>query len=558
MPMNTLKGLLITVVAALPATAMAQFAPRHTPGIMKKLPVAMEHPVNDTPEGTLYDNMAYANTYHYYGYDGEIENAESHAIITRYVMTSDSTIWWHNPITMQDGGWVRIDHMGGGKYVMHTPQCIIEDEDNIDEEGNIYKAFATRLVLKNFGDGYYYYPDVNEDGQANLDMHFTLNEDGELRQVNDSIVKDMDDMPYEVLALSNANGDWYGFSDGAMRVWRVNEQPTKLPEGIEPQRYVLTDSTLNQQTGHFSFTRQLIDMAIQGQDAYLAAPDGTGWIHGSITEDGSICLRPQYIGPAKIYGSHVWFEPATFQIDYDNEATDDDDEDEQDPYELDYELAPELVLHKTADGAYAANYPSALLINATKGQVLYAADYPVPSLTTFTEKPAVPATPKITEFYPYYEEDGSALFTVRIPVYDKNKEMLDPTLLSYVVYVNDDKEPYTFLPEDYQALTEPMTELSYWFNDGYDFSITDIGHTIYLYVDAERVGVQSIYRGAGEERRSDIGWDDGSVTTGLKTATTTKRIDSIYDIQGRKLQRLAQGVNIVRMTDGTTRKIIKR
>lgn len=78
--MNTLQGLLITVVAALPAAAMAQFAPRHTPGIMKKLPVAMEHPVNDTPEGTLHDNMAYTNTYHYYGYDGEIENAESHAI----------------------------------------------------------------------------------------------------------------------------------------------------------------------------------------------------------------------------------------------------------------------------------------------------------------------------------------------------------------------------------------------------------------------------------------------------------------------------------------------
>ena len=49
-------------------------------------------------------------------------------------------------------------------------------------------------------------------------------------------------------------------------------------------------------------------------------------------------------------------------------------------------------------------------------------------------------------------------------------------------------------------------------------------------------------------------------TAGIDGITTDAdaEVIGIYDAQGRKLEEMQQGVNIIRMSDGTTRKVIKK
>ena len=52
-----------------------------------------------------------------------------------------------------------------------------------------------------------------------------------------------------------------------------------------------------------------------------------------------------------------------------------------------------------------------------------------------------------------------------------------------------------------------MDELPYLFSDDYDINISGNQRSIYYFVvGPEEYGVQAIYRGAGDERRSDIVW----------------------------------------------------
>lgn len=513
------------------------------------LPLASTEAVMETPEGTEFKNQS-LSSFWFYSFFGYLFNGNNSAAISSYVLTDDGTIWLYCPISQYNTGYLKLEKQDDGTYVAHTPQAILSE--NYGDEDVVY--YATRLTLQDQGEGYFYYPEANDEGGYNLDMRFTY-EDGVLRQVNDALDSEVG-APIEMIGLTDSEGTWYGYADGQIVVQPINETATTLPEGAQPIDYVMGDKVINTSDGTLSLRQQIVKMAEVGNDVYLAAPEQVDmWIKGSKTNDGSLTFESQYLGASESAGNHVWFKPGTFTIDYDETY-------EDQPYLMMYTLSDEpLTLTLQEDGSYAATEPSTLLVNAAKDKVYYVSARAVPQLKQFKEVAATPSTPTFTGYSPFDVDYGYGFFSFDLQPTDVSGNFLNTDKLSYVVFV-DDTEPFVFMPDEYIALEEEMTELGYAFTDKYDIYVSDASHNIYFYFDnPDLIGLQAIYRGGGEEHRSEVRWlNVAEFLTGVKSATTATNGTpaACYDVQGRQLQQPQRGLNIVRMADGSVRKMIQK
>ena len=168
-----------------------------------------------------------------------------------------------------------------------------------------------------------------------------------------------------------------------------------------------------------------------------------------------------------------------------------------------------------------------------------------------TEKAATPATPAVTRFA---EEDGNYFANFDIPTTDVDGNDLLTSRLCYVIWTEKDgrRQPLTLTADLYENLAEDMTEIAYGFTDDYD--IMPHGQQVHLNQGEEelmswtKIGIQTIYRGAGEEHRSDIGWLDLTAywdTVGIADANTSvsKAGNTAYDLLGRLSQHV-KGIGI--------------
>ena len=199
-----------------------------------------------------------------------------------------------------------------------------------------------------------------------------------------------------------------------------------------------------------------------------------------------------------------------------------------------------------------------LIINAGKAEVSSHEVYLRPTFYLFNEQPATPASPEFTYFLPYAETEyyahGYAGFNIYTTDVDGNYIL--PSKLFYTCYL--DRTPLVFRAEDYANQDEDITEIPYDFSN---YDIVGGGTTsryIYFYTgDFDYFGVQTIYRGGGEERRSPIiYYPDGGPDSGIGELPSSDAtvIETMYlDLQGRQLDGLTKGVNIVvvKYSDGT-------
>ncbi len=195
-------------------------------------------------------------------------------------------------------------------------------------------------------------------------------------------------------------------------------------------------------------------------------------------------------------------------------------------------------------------------------------------LTKVTEVAATPAAPSVKDFVLIgvddnnntTDTDGNPIFVTyphvdfNIPTEDVDGNQMVQDKLSYVIYIVDEKgeqKELTLTTGLYVKLTENLTEIPYKFTDDYD--IYTGGSIVYLNQDPneiitwKKIGVQSIYRGLGEENRSDIGWFD--IVAYLKEEGVTgitevaAKADSkntvIFDLQGRRVAKPTKGLYIV-------------
>lgn len=178
--------------------------------------------------------------------------------------------------------------------------------------------------------------------------------------------------------------------------------------------------------------------------------------------------------------------------------------------------------------------------------------YATATLKRLVEKAAVPATPTIS-FGPSI--NGSTYVTeMTIPLVDVDGEPLVSDLLSYIFYYEKDGvvSELTFTKDLYKKLTEDMTEIPYNFTDRYDID----NYEIWMNQPKEeleswsKLGLQSIYRGGGEENRSEIAWFDMAAYFGHDGIDYIATPDTdwsgpIFNLNGQQLQQLQRGINII-------------
>lgn len=185
-------------------------------------------------------------------------------------------------------------------------------------------------------------------------------------------------------------------------------------------------------------------------------------------------------------------------------------------------------------------------------------------ITKFHEVAATPADPTFEKFE-ISDQVGYSTIYASIPTVGANGETLNTSKLFYTVWIekNGEQQPYTFTAALYSKdFTEDVTEVPY-LHDGYD--VYKGGEIIYLEDDlAElqswtKVGIQSIYKGAGETNKSTIVWSDGSITTGISgiAATSDDANAKFFDLQGRAVSGTTKGLVIkqVRDADGNVRTV---
>ena len=191
-----------------------------------------------------------------------------------------------------------------------------------------------------------------------------------------------------------------------------------------------------------------------------------------------------------------------------------------------------------------------MALNASATELDYNLLFENVVITKFHEVAATPANPTF-EAFNISDEVGYTTIYASIPAVDVDGNALDTSKLYYIVWIEKDgvEQPYTFTADLYPSdFDEDVTEVPYSY-DGYD--IYAGGSIIYLEDELDeinswtKVGIQSVYYGAGEQRCSDIVWNDGSVSTGITTLHSSLTTHHFYDLQGRRVVEPARGLYIV-------------
>lgn len=553
------KSTLPTLAQARKAHVIQQARENSSFYSLSKAPIfkAMPQPVYGdslitSPEGTAVNNMMRSDV-SFYSYFGYLIESDSEAGLGSYVLGADGNIYLTNPLsTLSTEGKLKLTKRNDSTYVAYLPQAIYSEES---EDGSTFYAYANRLVAKTSDDGVFWYPDTLSDGTCNDSIVFSY-KDGELSQADQSQVYGY---PYEMLGLTDATGSWYGYGSGNIAYKPLTETVTPIPADTTSATYKFTYNTVVDSTGTEVPTTVLKQVALSknGKDIYLHDPandDADLWIHGTISDDKkTISFPEQFLGADSSISSYLWMKPGTATVEYSSSNG---------SYGYSYEFADKDTLTFTYDaatGSFSLDAPEALIVNASKTRVYYSGAYVAPKYEPFTEVAATPANPKFDSYQAYSESNGYGAVQFEIPSTDVDGNILNTNKLSYNFFVDDPDEPFEFSTDEYTALTENMTEVPYNFSDSWDFYATGDQHTIYFYFDgAEKFGLQSIYRGAGEEHKSDVVWLDIAAYTSVKgivNNNTKVAKTEMFDITGRKVNSTYKGMVIKKTTfaDGSVK-----
>lgn len=336
-------------------------------------------------------------------------------------------------------------------------------------------------------------------------------------------------------------GEWSYYLDYATVMTYKDVHPITPPEELETERY----SMEYEGSGH------LVNVGFDGDEVYIQGVSETrlpeAWMKGTI-KGKKITFPLAYAG---FYSSYLlYFCGADAEYGLDSNGY--------------YNW-----LYYWKDGSTTCDYDAATGSFSTQ-QTIFASNsdsgiglgetYHSPRFRPYTEQAGTPVTPNVA----YYQEMGAfTILMLNVPLLDTEGRFLDPAKVSYRLFVDDDEEPFTFYTDEYKQLPQDMEEIPYLFTDetreAFSRSyIYEKAYALYLFQTGfDRIGVQTIYRGGGEEHTSAIGYYD---ITGAQVATPTIRRaqDEHFDLQGRRVANGHKGLTITRTPDGRVVKHLNR
>ena len=355
--------------------------------------------------------------------------------------------------------------------------------------------------------------------------------------------------------LLNSSANYVAFYDyynevSITRDKPVFDLPVEVPEDLVTEPYMFNGYDTYWEE---DMTPYQVQVGLYGNEVYiqgLSTYIEDAWVKGTL-ENGVLTIPETYLGEYEGWGTaDLYFSETEFI--YDAEAD---------------KFTSEAGFTTYDDTGYAYDEVSDVV------------------LTKLVEKAATPADPSVKNFILIgvddegntADADGNPIFVtypwmgLDIPMVDVDGDPLLQDKLSYVIYIVDKdgiQNELTLTTDLYYKLEEDMTEIPYTFSDGYD--IYTGGKTLYLEQDPEeiitwqKIGVQSIYRGLGEENRSNIGWfditeylNDNNITTGIRNIAADNQQTVYFDLQGRMVTAARKGMLIKQMrnANGTVRTV---
>jgi hypothetical protein len=336
---------------------------------------------------------------------------------------------------------------------------------------------------------------------------------------------------------------WPGYGDMNCTFYPFDEEPQTAPEEVEFSDFVFSNYPYATDIEYRILEGGIVDNVLYVKGLAQIIPEAV--IKAQIDGDKARIETNQFLGVDQTYSTLVYLKPCSYTIETDEWGWSTIYTDE----------VSEMIMDYDAEACRFSNDELGLLINAGKMEVLTHEQYLRPTFYRFEETPATPSDPVWTQYYPYTEADFGSWGYAGFNIYpsDVDDNYILPDKLFYTCYL--DETPLVFSTEDYPELEEDMTVIPYAFANN---DIVAYKETHYVYFhrgDFNKFGVQTIYRGGGEERRSPIVYYAESGVDEAFDNNATVIETAYYDLQGHRHNGLSTGLNIVVMkySNGTTK-----
>ena len=520
---------LFFLLAVLSFAATASFgqeeqAPRRFAPILKA--TADEHGIiREQPEGELryYLRSGYATYASYYFMKDTQEG-----MATEIVFAADNKVYIKNIVShAATGTWVEGTLEGS---TLSVPLGQLVYWWDRDENGNTNYGLALARVKV---DGTI----ENYTADTKGSVTFTVKGDSLLLEGTSG---DADSNTFDGLGLVYTSGnEWSYYLDYGTTFARKNVQAVQLPEGLEPEVYSM----------EYDNTGRFVRVAIDGSDVYIQGisesrvPDA--WLKGTL-KGNKITFPLQYAG---IYSTYMLFFNAAmgeYRV---------GDDGYWDWYyswtdgSITFDFDPKTLSFGTEMSMMVTNSDT----DMGKGEIFHA-----PFFRPYEEHAGTPADPSIT----FHQDMGRfVIVMLNVPLQDTEGRFMDPSKVSYRLYLSDD-EPFVFYPDEYKYLPTELEEVPYVFTDETreSFSrsyIYEKAYALYIFQKGiDQLGIQSIYRGGGEEHRSNIVYRD-MTNVGAVGEEQPHPVQS-YDLMGRRVEHSHKGLTLSRMCDGRVVKHLQR
>ena len=501
--------------------------------------------IKDTPKGKLIENL-YRSTKSWVKGWTSVKQGRYEGLVSKIVIGEDGCIYIYNPLSGLDSkSWLKLEKQADGKYRAKLPQAILTDDyggDDDEEESSERTITLNRMVS-------------TDDGKSYEPVGATMNYVDFTWENNKLVMKGMGQKAqiwgaaYNNSWERNYGGDW------ALTIEPLGEQLITPPSTAVKAQYIVSSKS--------DSSPRIVEAMTDNNDIYIkglfkAEKLANVWV--KLTKQGDKAVMPtnQYLGITKKtdfkkYDSDK-SEYHTFAAAFENE------EKTAENLEFSIDATGKLTTSKTL----RTSLGRASNDNITGED--YVESYEGLTLTPYAQKEVgAPATPEYFYFTstPNYDNTSNE---IKLAFYVKNADVngnvLDPEKMYYNVYVNGSTEPFKFKKSASQynyMHEEEMTNIPFNYKDknNYDFKVSDNIRILHFYDSSITTAkVVMVYEADGKKYSSEP-LVASLPPTGIESANFNKATtEKYYTIDGRQIQKLQKGLNIVKSSDGTTRKVI--
>ena len=501
--------------------------------------------IKDTPKGKLIENL-YRSTKSWVkkGWTG-VQQGRYEGLVSKIVIGDDGCIYIYNPLSGLDSkSWLKLEKQADGKYRAKLPQDILTDDyggDDEEEESSERTITLNRMV--SYDKGEHYEP-----------VGATMNYVDFIWENNKLVMKGMGQKAqiwgaaYENSWQSNYGGDW------ALTIEPLGEQLITPPSTAVKAQYIVSSKS--------DSSPRIVEAMTDNNDIYIkglfkAEKLANVWVRLTKQGDKAVMSTNQYLGITKKtdfkkYDSDK-SEYHTFAAAFENE--------EKTAENLEFSIDATGKL--TASKILRTSLGRASNDNITGED--YIESYEGLTLTPYIQKEVgAPATPEY--FYltstPNYDNTSNE---IKLAFYVKNADVngniLDTEKMYYNVYVNGSTEPFKFKKgTNYNYMEqEELVNIPFNYKDknNYDFKVVDNLRILHFYDSSiTRLKVVMVYESDGKKYSSEP-LVASLPTDGIESANFNKTTtEKYYTVDGRQIQKLQKGLNIIKSSDGTTRKVV--